>query len=287
MITIFTPTYNRRYRIKDLYDSLCRQTCRDFEWLVVDDGSTDDTESLFKEFIAENKIDIRYFKQPNGGKHRAINYGVREARGDLFFIVDSDDYLTPNAVEWMSAEWDKIKYDESFAGVSGIRITPDGKRIGGDGDWQVLDCTPSELRLAHNVKGDMSEAWRTETLKRFPFPEIDGERFCPEDLVWNRISAARLKVRFANKGIYVCEYLPDGLTASITKIRMYSPVASMMTYAELMRLDIPVAQKIKAAINYWRFSFCAKKRSVEISLWAYPFAPLGWLMHINDKKIIK
>jgi glycosyltransferase involved in cell wall biosynthesis len=101
MITIFTPTYNRAYSLRRLYDSLCKQTSNDFEWLVVDDGSTDDTENLINSFIADGKVDIRYFKQANGGKHRAINFGVREARGELFFIVDSDDQVTPDAVEWI------------------------------------------------------------------------------------------------------------------------------------------------------------------------------------------
>ena len=88
MVTVFTPTYNRAYIISKLYESLCLQTCQSFEWLVVDDGSIDDTENLIASFIEENKINIRYIKQQNGGKHRAINQGIQLAKGDLFFIVD-------------------------------------------------------------------------------------------------------------------------------------------------------------------------------------------------------
>ena len=98
MVTIFTPTYNRAYIIGKLYGSLLEQTDRNFEWLIVDDGSTDNTRELIGSFIREDRISIRYFRQENGGKHRAINRGVREAAGELFFIVDSDDQLTPEAV---------------------------------------------------------------------------------------------------------------------------------------------------------------------------------------------
>ena len=100
MITIFTPTYNRGYIIEKLYLSLCNQTSNEFEWLVFDDGSTDNHLDLIERFIADNKINIRYIYKENGGKHTAINLGVKNANGELFFIVDSDDYLTPDAVEW-------------------------------------------------------------------------------------------------------------------------------------------------------------------------------------------
>ena len=98
-ITIFTPTYNRDYIIINLYKSLLIQTLKDFEWLIIDDGSTDNTELLVSSFIKDNKINIRYIKQQNGGKHRAINKALEEAKGELFFIVDSDDQLVDNAIE--------------------------------------------------------------------------------------------------------------------------------------------------------------------------------------------
>lgn len=99
MVTVFTPTYNRAYILNNLYQSLCRQSYGDFEWLIVDDGSTDNTEGLIASWLDESKISLCYIKQPNGGKHRAINRGIQEANGNLFFIVDSDDYLADNAIE--------------------------------------------------------------------------------------------------------------------------------------------------------------------------------------------
>ena len=111
-ITIFTPSYNRAYRLLALYESLCNQTCFDFEWLIVDDGSNDNTEELVQTWLNESKFNIRYIKQCNGGKHRAVNHGVREAKGELFYIVDSDDILPKDAIECIMQQYLTIKDNE-------------------------------------------------------------------------------------------------------------------------------------------------------------------------------
>lgn len=130
-ITIFTPTYNRAYILTRLYESLVAQTCRDFEWIVADDCSTDDTEALLKRWTAEGNIDMRHFRMAqNGGKHAAINRGVAEARAPWFFIVDSDDHLTDDAVEWAVKHIDRAAADPEIGGISGTRIHHDGTRIG-------------------------------------------------------------------------------------------------------------------------------------------------------------
>jgi glycosyltransferase involved in cell wall biosynthesis len=253
LLTVFTPTYNRAYALRKLYDSLCDQTFSDFEWMVVDDGSTDDTENLVLSFIDEGKILVRYIKQENGGKHRAINCGVKNASGMLFFIVDSDDYLTKDALQQVAQQFESVSDDDGFAGVSGMRITPEGQRIGGEVSFDTQDCTSLDLRMRYRISGDMAEVWRTDILRNYPFPEIDGEKFCPEALVWNRI-AQHYKLRYFNRGIYVCQYLPDGLTAKITRLRQESSGASMMYYSELFHYHIPWMQKIKAVLNFWRFA---------------------------------
>lgn len=286
IVTVFTPTYNRAYILHVLYNSLCRQTCRDFEWLVVDDGSTDDTGDLIQSFIAEKKIYIRYIKQSNGGKHRAINRGVTEAKGELFFIVDSDDYLSDGAMEKIVSYYTlSVSADNSFAGISGVRVDFNGRRIGGELNYKLLDCSPLDLRFKYHIKGDMAEVFKTEILRKYPFPTFEEEKFCPEALIWNRISQ-KYKLRYVNEPIYKCKYLPDGLTAKIVRLRMNSPKSSLLYYSELYRMNIPVAQKIKAAINYWRFSFCDKKSFIGhigqiglLSLYAYP---IGLLFHLKD-----
>lgn len=262
-LTVFTPVYNRAYIIPQLYQSLCRQTCRDFEWLIVDDGSTDDIETLVLRFIAEHKIDIRFIRQKNGGKHTAINRGVREAQGKWFFIVDSDDYVTDNAVDWIRRTAELIEDDNWFAGLSGIRIRPEGGKIGGGGDFGFIDANAIDIRLKYGIAGDLAEVFKTDVLRRYPFPEIPGEKFCPEALVWFRI-ARRYKMRYAHEGIYVCEYLPDGLTAKITRMRRESPVASMTFYAEHFHDGIPALWRLKAAVNFWRFKKAPYRRKYKM-----------------------
>ena len=284
-LTIFTPTYNRANNLPALYKSLCRQTCKDFEWLIVDDGSTDNTSDIVRNWQKSDIVKIRYVKQQNGGKHRAINRGVTECSSDLFFIVDSDDFLTEDAVEWISGESDSVMADKNLAGLSGTRISPDGSRIGGVEGFSTIETSYLNLRLYERISGDMAEIYKTDVLKAYPFLEFDGEKFCPEALVWNRISQ-KYKVRFVNKGIYVCEYLPGGLTDRIIKIRHDSPLTSMVYYSELVHYEIPLVQKLKGSINYWRFapfkyySLCAKHKMLSfISLLSLP---VGLLYRFKD-----
>lgn len=289
MITIFTPTYNRAYMIKNLYDSLKSQIFKDFEWLIVDDGSTDNTEELILEFITEKIINIRYFRQSNGGKHRAINKGVNEANGELFFIVDSDDFLPDDSLEKIALYSAGIINNTHFAGVSGRRANYSKKReiMGSRMTHLIIDSSPIDIRFRHNVTGDLAEVFKTDVLKEFPFPEFEGERFCPEALVWNRI-ARKYIIRYFDEPIYFCEYLPDGLTAKIARLRMESPKASTQYYSELYNMAIPLTQKIKAALNYWRFSLCLtepfRKKLSKIGLFTIVLYPFGLLLHFKDSR---
>ena len=287
MITVFTPTYNRGHLLQRLYESLCHQTFNDFEWIIIDDGSVDNTEDVVNTFISENKIDIKYIRQENGGKHRAINHGVRVAKGELFFIVDSDDLLPVDSLETIYQTYKDIRNEKSYGGMSGLDGFIDGRIIGNGLPQNTIDCNSIEIRNKYYVTGDMSEVFRTDVMKEFPFPEIEGEKFCPEVLVWNRI-AQKYKLRYINKIIYTAEYQQEGLTSNIVKIRMKSPIASMMCYAEMNRLNIPFAQKIKAAINYWRFRFCSDSgnKPALSSLWLFTM-PIGYMMHLSDKKYLK
>ena len=306
MITIFTPTYNRAHLLPKLYESLCRQIYSDFEWVIVDDGSVDNTEEVVNsQFTIHNsqlKVDnsnsfasslvsqlhfpIRYFYQENGGKHRAINRGVKEARGELFFIADSDDWLPEDALAIVAEEYAKIKDDKTVAGVAGLDCYEKGDVVGSGLPKETINCNAIDIRLKHHVTGDLKEVFRTSVLREFPFPEIEGERFCPEQLVWFRI-AQKYKLHYFNQPIYIAAYQEQGITAGIVKARMKSPIASMMCYQELNGYAVPFPQKMKAAINYWRFRLCSKKGHKHIphlSWWWNWVMPLGWLLHLNDKR---
>ena len=283
LITVFTPAYNRASFLPNIFECLCKQTFHGFEWIVVDDGSTDSTKEVMKKIVAEpHTFPIKYIYKANGGKHTAINIGAREAGGELFFILDSDDRLPIDSLKTVAKYYYQIQNNPNFGGVSGIDGFTNGDVLGSGLPSPIIDASTIDIRYKYKVKGDMAEVFRTEVMREFPFPEIRGEHFCPEALVWNRI-AKKYKLRFFNKIIYLAEYQNDGLTANIIKMRMKSPVGSMMTYSEMLSLDIPLLQKIKASINFWRFSSCSDQvdiRTIPIKwLWTYP---LGLLMHLKD-----
>ncbi len=283
LTTVFTPTYNRAYRLPALYESLLSQTSKDFEWLIVDDGSSDDTEALVNSWITDGRLDIRYIRQSNGGKHRAINRGVAAARGTLFFIVDSDDILPDDSLERVSAHYDMIKGREGFGALCGMKAYYDGRIVGDKPDFGIIECDNFDIRYKYKFKGDMAEVFYTSVLKEFPFPDIPGEKFCPEGLIWNRI-ATRYKTHFFSEIIYLCEYLEDGLTSRITKVRKESPVAASATYAELTKAPIPLLYKFRAAINYWRFAHYTSEAPAVSPFWLVA-KPLAAPFILRDRKV--
>ena len=210
MLTICTPTFNRAYCLSDLYKSLKTQTERNFEWIIVDDGSKDHTDTLVAEWVEEASIPIRYIYKENGGKHTALNYGIDVAKGDYFIIVDSDDMLTADAVATIRDACEELP-QVGFAGVGFNKQFLNGDLIGGTFEGQTVDASTLE-RAKYHIVGDKAEVFRTEILKKYPFPVFEGERFLTEAVVWNRIAADGYKIRWYNKGVYLCQYREDGLS---------------------------------------------------------------------------
>jgi len=225
-ITVFTPTYNRGYIIEKLYRSLQKQTYTNFEWLIIDDGSNDHTQELFDSWTQENNpFDIRYYKVKNGGKHRAINKGTDLAKGTLFFIVDSDDALTVDALQSI-VNWEKSIFNKhEFCGVSGNRGKNKSELIGTTFAGEYVDATSLE-RNKFNITGDKAEVFYTEVLKKYKFDEIDGEKFITEATVWDRMAYDGYKIRWFNKTVYLCDYLEDGLTKNMKEIFAKNPIGT-------------------------------------------------------------
>lgn len=212
-LTIFTPTYNRGYCLNNLYESLLRQKYNDFEWIIIDDSSTDNTEKIVSKWIEENKLNIKYIKQEHGGKHRAINKALDIAKGKYFFIVDSDDMLTDNAIE-LIYKWISELNVENIAGVAGTKVSKEGKIWGGIpniGNKKYIDASNFE-RQKYKLLGDKAEVFKTNIIKKYKMPEFDNEYFVTEDVCYQEIAADGYKIRWYNEPIYMCEYLEDGLT---------------------------------------------------------------------------
>lgn len=219
LLTVFTPTYNREEKIKDLYNSLLNQTCFDFEWIIVDDGSADRTDLLVKKWVDDtDKFKISYYKQENHGKHSAINKGVELASGEAFLIVDSDDQLHPMAVERISKIMSSIEGMEGFCGCAGLRIHTNGDIIGQKACSEIVDCT-SLQRNQYGITGDKAEVFYTQILRQYPFPVFEGENFLTEKVVWYRIANDGYKIRWVNEPFIICEYLQEGLTSNPLKFQ--------------------------------------------------------------------
>ena len=291
-ISILTPTYNRGKLLLPLYDSLKNLTFEDFEWLIVDDGSEDDTEQYALSWIEHNienaEFPIRYIKKSNGGKHTAINRGVREANGELILILDSDDTLPEDSLATIAQYYEQCKGYKDCAGVCGLMAHHDGQLIGSGFPKEPMYESALQFRYAEkgNVTGDLLEVYKTSVMREFPFPEIENEKFCPESLVWNRI-ANKYKLFCFNKIVYYRDYLEGGLTSKIVRIRMNSPIASTMTYAEMLDYNISLKWKVRSAINYWRFKYCIKNKALKalkVKWYWKVFQIIGLIMHLKDNK---
>ena len=217
MITLFTPTYNRVHLLSRLYNSILMQDVIDVEWLIVDDGSIDDTEALIENFKKESIINIRYYKKSNGGKHTAINFGLQYAKGELFFIIDSDDVLAENALKNIKIHYQSIKNNNNICGIVGLSQYIDKQEIVGDyflrDDWEV---SFADIYLKYHLKGDKSVAFKTEVLRKYPFPEKQRIRFVFEAVVWHEMSK-KYNVLALNKIVQFVEYQKSGVSDSSFK----------------------------------------------------------------------
>lgn len=287
LLTVFTPAYNRADLLLRLYNSLVQQTFSDFEWVIVDDGSSDNTEEVVKEFQAENKITINYFKQENEGKHIAINRGVNLAQGELFFIVDSDDFLPTDSLLKICTRFEIVKDDPFVAGLAGRKGYSLNEYIGSKITYPDMCINAFDFRMKNGIEGDMAEVIRTSIIKKFPFPKIEGEKFCTEAFLWYQV-ALEYKMLWFSEIIYVAEYLEGGLSSNSFKIRKNAPKFATLFYSRLEKYPIPFSQRLKANINYWRFakfldsSFLDKLKNVSLFL-TIAGLPLSWIFLIKDK----
>lgn len=267
MITVFTPAYNRAYTLQRLFDSLQRQSRLGFEWILVDDGSADETPALCRGFAEEAKFPFRYIRQENAGKHVAINRGAIEARGEWFFIVDSDDYLPSDSIELNETYLAQIADKPGFAGVSGVCARADGSWLIGDGlsledvdprvrdlfSREYVDATSQDYRGKLKMPGDRAEIVRTELVRKYPFPSFAGERFVSEYYLWQSLSEEGLKLRWFNRPTYCGDYLDDGLTTNMREIMRQNPLGRSFVDNFTIGSHAPLDMRLASAVNYIRY----------------------------------
>lgn len=255
LFTVFTPTFNRAATLPRVYDSLRAQTLRDFEWVIVDDGSSDGTGALVETWKAEADFPITYVWQENQGKHVAFNRGVALASGELFLPLDSDDACVPEALERFKHHWDSVAHDPSFSAVTALARDPSGRTVGSRFPFDPTDSDSREIRYRHKVTGEKWGFHRLSVVREHPFPEMKGVKYVPEGLVWTRI-ARRYKTRFVNEVLRIYHPGDDRITVS-------SPIphapARLLWYREELNHELGYfaaapAQFVRSAINYVRFA---------------------------------
>lgn len=257
MITILTPTYNRKNTLTKAYKSLLNQTNKNFEWIIVDDGSSDNTKEIVNKFIKEKNLKIIYKYKENGGKHTAVNEGVKIAKGKYILILDSDDTLLENAVELIYKYWKKYEKNEKIACLSFIKVFPNNKTIGKEYKEEEVVSNHIDFRYNRNLLGDMCEVFKTEILKKYPFPTFNGERFLSEAIIWNKI-AIDYDTAYINKPIYMADYLDDGLSKNFLRLVYNNPNGARLNSNMFLNKRFKLKIRIKNAILYNGYSIIAK-----------------------------
>ncbi|WHX60509.1 glycosyltransferase family 2 protein [Peribacillus frigoritolerans] len=258
-ISVFTPTYNRGFIIQKCYESLCRQSNKNFIWLIVDDGSSDNTEEIVNSFINENKIEIIYQKQENGGKHVAHNTGVLKCETEIFVCVDSDDYLSDDAIQTIYDNWDEVKNEDSLAGIIALRGKSITEPIGTWMPQNIKRASIIDLYEKNKFKGDTILVFKTKILKKYLFPVFEGENFVTEAVIYDQISQKH-DMKLLNKVLYFCEYLEGGYTRNISQIHRRNPKGYIHYFSQRIDMANGLTNKYRAVSYY--VAGCLRIRSL-------------------------
>lgn len=297
LFTVFTATYDRAHTLSRVYACLRDQTFRDFEWLIVDDGSNDDTRQLVSTWLGTPDFQIRYRYQPHSGKHVAFNLGVREARGVLFLPLDSDDAAVPQALARLRDHWYSIAGASRarFSGVTALCMDEQGRPIGDRFPNDITDSDTLEQYFRYRVRGEKWGFQRTDVLRDFPFPEPSGVSFVPEGIVWFAI-ARRFQTRYVNELLRIY-YSGEATEPRLSRLTAETARGRLMFHRAVIEdyLDYAVRSPVlilKSLVNYSRYSFASGigpggqvngVRTVGRKALVLTTVPLGFAFHMRDQ----
>ena len=227
-VTIFTPTYNRAAKLLRLYESLLKQSSYDFEWIIVDDGSCDNTKEIVSQFHNKEMFSMQYIFQENGGKHRAYNKAIEFAKGDYFFCVDSDDYLERDAVLKIIECTENM---DSEQGIIAYKINETGKRLSNQFPKEVNISTRFQLETEYGCKGEFTLIYPTKLARENPFPTFPNEKFMTESVIYDRMEQ-KCTMKILADVLTICEYLPDGYSSNSNAIMKSNPGGYCLYYMQ-------------------------------------------------------
>ncbi|MDY3002440.1 MAG: glycosyltransferase family A protein [Romboutsia timonensis] len=259
-LTVFTPAYNRAYTLHKCYESLQKQTSKDFTWLIIDDGSTDNTKELVDSWISENKIEIRYKYQENQGMHGAHNTAYELIDTELNVCIDSDDYMPEDAVENIVSFWKENKR-EDLAGIAGLDIYESGEIIGDKLPENIKESTYWDIYHKYKVKGDKKLVYRSDLTRKYPYPVFEGEKYVGLGYKYAKLDD-NYKLLFLNKPLCVVEYMEDG--SSRNMLRQYRNNPRGFSFIRIEDMKNPRADlkfKFKSCVHYVSSSLISKNRN--------------------------
>lgn len=280
MLTVFTPAYNRAYTLHKCYESLNKQTNKNFKWMIIDDGSTDNTADLVAKWKEESDFEIIYIYKQNGGMHTAHNTAYENIDTELNVCIDSDDYLTDDAVEIIISEWEKVR-NEKLAGLGALNIFESGEIIGSKFPENIKSSKYFDIYNKYGVVGDKKFIYRTELIKKFPYPEFEGEKYVGLDYKYKKLDKD-YELALINKVVCVVEYMEDG--SSRNMLRQYRNNPRGWCFFRVENLKIPNTSlkfKFKESIHYVSSSLMIKNNNLfkmtpykSLAVLAFPFGYL-------------
>lgn len=282
ILTVFTPTYNRAYSINKCYESLKRQNNKDFKWLIIDDGSTDNTKELIESYIKEGIIDIKYIYQENQGMHGAHNTAYENIDTELNVCIDSDDYLTDNAVEKIISFWNENKSDK-LAGIAGLDCDKDGNIIGCKFPKNLKESTLFEINNKYKIAGDKKLVYRTDIVKRYPYPIFKNEKYVGLAYKYYKIDETH-KLALMNEKLCVVEYMEDGSSKNMLNQYRRNPKGFLFYRVEnIKNPKASIIFKLKESIHYVSSSLLLKNKNMiketPFKLGAILMFPIGYILY--------
>jgi glycosyltransferase involved in cell wall biosynthesis len=248
-LTICTPTFNRGYTLTRLYNSLISQSINDFEWVIIDDGSTDNTKELIQKWMKDRKININYHYQENYGKHVALNKGIEKANGKVFTCLDSDDWYCKDTVEKIKHYWSNVELDENLVGIITLDCFESGEIIGTEFPNDLMKTNWIDLQFKYKVKGDKDYYFNKEVLLDYKFPEIEGNKHMPPSYQYFMLSE-KYNFLLINEPTKYVEYMEDGISRN--KLNKYIIAPDNFAYYRLsiMNLIPSFKRKLVNAIHF-------------------------------------
>lgn len=282
-LTIFTPTYNRANLLFRLYQSLLKQNNYDFEWLIVDDGSTDDTQKVVEQFYNNGKFSVKYYLKENGGKHTAHNMAIKFAQGDYFMCLDSDDWLADNAIQLLCSVLDSIK---DSMGVIAYKTDEKGRLLSDEFPNDLSEANTIDLSMKYHCTGEFTLIYPTNVLLSNPFPVFDGEKFVTECVLYDKLSKICM-MRLFPEIICICEYQDMGYSNNSNSVMKNNPAGFCLFFMQRIDLQITTFKRIIVAGKYHCFCSFSKSQRTNYSgnhkLLVTMTKPLGLLFSLYYK----